>query len=170
MGIKWDIDHMKKGFFLAENGEVLEVKNVFFENGKIDISKIIIGNEIYSVEKLTGYYDYHTSFDDIQFAADDEQRDKKMETVLEELAKIKTIDTSFYSKKKLKNGEEKTYFCERKSSLAGTFFFYHNNTVDHPHFHINLPKNIPLGKDCLKLRKELNKVFVKNNIVPNCEI
>ena len=171
MGLKWDIDHMKKGFFLAENGEVLEVKNVFFENGKIDISKIIIGNEIHSVEKLTGYYDYHTSFDDIQFAADEhEQRDKKMETVLEELANIKTIDTSFYSKKKLKNGEEKTYFCERKSSLTGTFFFYHNNTEDHPHFHISLAKNIPVGKNCFKLRKELNKVFVKHEIIPSCEI
>ena len=41
MGLKWDIDHMQKGFFINEFGEILEVKNVFFENGKIDISKII---------------------------------------------------------------------------------------------------------------------------------
>ena len=168
MGIKWDIDHMKKGFFINEFGEILEVKNVY-ENNKISIEKIQIGEKIYSVDNYKNYFDYNTSFDDIQFSSP-EQRDLKMEKILYELAEIKAIDTSFYSKKKLKSGEEKTYFCERKTSLANTFFFYHNNTVDHPHFHINLPKNIPLGKDCLKLRKELNKVFVKNNIVPNCEI
>lgn len=168
MGLKWDIDHMKKGFFINEFGEILEVKNVY-ENNKISIEKIQIGEKIYSVDNYKNYFDYNTSFDDIQFSSP-EQRDLKMEKILYELAEIKAIDTSFYSKKKLKSGEEKTYFCERKTSLANTFFFYHNNTVDHPHFHINLPKNIPLGKDCLKLRKELNKVFVKNNIVPNCEI
>ena len=168
MGLKWDIDHMKKGFFINEFGEILEVKNVY-ENNKISIEKIQIGEKIYSVDNYKNYFDYNTSFDDIQFSSP-EQRDLKMEKILYELAEIKAIDTSFYSKKKLKSGEEKTYFFERKTSLANTFFFYHNNTVDHPHFHINLPKNIPLGKDCLKLRKELNKVFVKNNIVPNCEI
>ena len=168
MGLKWDIDHMQKGFFINEFGEILEVKNVY-ENNKISIEKIQIGEKIYSVDNYKNYFDYNTSFDDIQFSSP-EQRDLKMEKILYELAEIKAIDTSFYSKKKLKSGEEKTYFFERKTSLANTFFFYHNNTVDHPHFHINLPKNIPLGKDCLKLRKELNKVFVKNNIVPNCEI
>ncbi len=168
MGLKWDIDHMQKGFFINEFGEILEVKNVY-ENNKISIEKIQIGEKIYSVDNYKNYFDYNTSFDDIQFSSP-EQRDLKMEKILYELAEIKAIDTSFYSKKKLKSGEEKTYFCERKTSLANTFFFYHKNTVDHPHFHINLPKNIPLGKDCLKLRKELNKVFVKNNIVPNCEI
>ena len=156
MGLKWDIDHMQKGFFINEFGEILEVKNVY-ENNKISIEKIQIGEKIYSVDNYKNYFDYNTSFDDIQFSSP-EQRDLKMEKILYELAEIKAIDTSFYSKKKLKSGEEKTYFCERKTSLANTFFFYHNNTVDHPHFHINLPKNIPLGKDCLKLRKELNKV------------
>lgn len=170
MGLKWDTDHMEKGFYLDENNHIKEVKNVFLSNGKIDNSHILIDNKKFHVDCFQNYYDYNTSFDDIQFSINKEETDRKMIEVLEELTEIKEIDTSYYSKKILVTKEEKTYFCKRKSSLAGTFFFYHNNVEEHRHFHIMLPKNIPTGKDHLKLRAELNKVFIKYELIPNCEI
>ena len=170
MGLKWDTDHMEKGLYLDENNRIKEVKNVFLSNGKIDNSHILIDNKKFHVDYFQNYYDYNTSFDDIQFSINKDETDIKMIEVLEELASIKEIDTSYYSKKILATKEEKTYFCKRKNSLAGTFFFYHNNVEEHRHFHIMLPKNIPTGKDHLKLRTELNKVFIKYELIPNCEI
>ena len=170
MGIRWNIDHMKKAFFLNEAGEIVEVKNVFDENEKINLKKIKVGSVERKVSEFSEYFDYNTSFDDIQLPVDSKKRDFLMEEVLKKIAKIKELDTSYISKKKLKNGEIKEYFCLRKQSLAGTFFFYHNNTEDHPHFHICMPKSVYTGKGCLKLRKELNNIFKEYGLISNCEI
>ena len=170
MGIRWNIDHMKKAFFLNEAGEIVEVKNVFDENEKINLKKIKVGSVERKVSEFSDYFDYNTSFDDIQLPVDSKKRDLLMQEVLRKISEIKEIDTSYFSKKKLKNGEIKEYFCLRKQSLAGTFFFYHNNTEDHPHFHICMPKKVYTGKGCLRLRKELNSIFKEYGLIPNCEI
>lgn len=170
MGLKWDTDHMKKGFYIDENGDVLEVKNVYDADCKIDNSIIKIGNEIRLIDDFKNYFDYNTSFDDIQFQGYQSDIDNKMEKVIEELANLKYIDTSYYSKKVLKSGEKKSYFYNRKTELKETFFFYHNNVRTHPHIHIHLPKNIPLGKNCYKLKKTINSIFEKYKLIPNSEI
>jgi len=170
MGIRWNIDHMKKAFFLNEAGEIVEVKNVFYENEKINLKKIKVGSVERKVSEFSEYFDYNTSFDDIQLPTNPEARDLLMQEVLQKISEIKEIDTSYFSKKKLKNGEIKEYFCLRKQSLAGTFFFYHNNTEDHPHFHICMPKKVYTGKGCLRLRKELNSIFKEYGLIPNSEI
>lgn len=170
MGIRWNIDHMNKSFFLNDLGKIEEVKNVFYENEKINLKKIKVGSVERKVSEFLNYFDYNTSFDDIQLPTNPEARDLLMQEVLRKISEIKEIDTSYFSKKKLKNGEIKEYFCLRKQSLAGTFFFYHNNTEDHPHFHICMPKKVYTGKGCLRLRKELNSIFKEYGLIPNCEI
>ena len=169
IGLKWYLDHMEKAFFLNEKNIIQEVFPVV-ENGKICTNKIKIDNTIFFLDDFKNYFEYNTSFDDIQLPLNSNERDEKMSSILYELADIKYIDSGYYKKWTNKTGEERVKFYERKSSLEGTFFFYHNNTDDHPHFHLYLKKDIPLGKDCLKLRAELNKVFSKHNIIPNCEI
>jgi len=168
MALKWDIDHMEMGYYVGQNGEVLEVKNVFLDNGKIDLSKIQIGDEIYSTENFDNYFDYNTSFDDIQFH--NNEQDDIMKSCLKELAQVKELDTSYFKSWTNKDRTKKIKKYERKTSLEGTFFFYHNNTKEHPHFHISLPKKIPTGKDMKKLRNAINPVFSKYNIIPNNEL
>ena len=110
MGLKWDTDHMEKGLYLDENNRIKEVKNVFLSNGKIDNSHILINNKKFHVDYFQNYYDYNTSFDDIQFSINNDEIDIKMIEVLEELAAIKEIDTSYYSKKIINS---KTYLPKK---------------------------------------------------------
>lgn len=169
MGLSWFIDHMEKGIFLNSKGEIENVKNVFLKNDIIDTRKVEINNLVYATENFLEYFDYKVSFDDIQFLGK-ENADEIMKNVLFDLGNLKEIDTSYYSKKILKSGEQKTYFCQRKTKLNNTFFFYHNNTEQHPHIHIFIPNSIPLGKKCIKLRNEINKIFKKYNLIPSTEI
>ena len=83
MGIRWNIDHMNKSFFLNDLGKIEEVKNVFYENKKINLKKIIIGSVERKVSEFSEYFDYNTSFDDIQLPTNPEARDLLMQKVLQ---------------------------------------------------------------------------------------
>ena len=125
-------------------------KNVFYENEKINLKKIKVGSVERKVSEFSEYFDYNTSFDDIQLPTNPEARDLLMQRVLQKISEIKEIDTSYFSKKKIKKRRnKKNIFAYENNHWQVHFFFYHNNTEDHPHFHICMPKSVYTGKDVL---------------------